>query len=200
MAAAPGSAPPPGFAAAPAISLAAAAGGAPLLIRQLFDAETGTFTYLLADVASRQGVLIDPVFEQHERDLSLIRELGIELIAYSPLALGLLARPAGVPAAFSRGPRALLSRRIGPRLQPLLQAMEAIARSRGSDPAAVALNWCRAHGAMPIPGLRRVAQAEAAAAALGWQLSGPERQELDALSRACVAAGAAMPRNPFLSD
>jgi pyridoxine 4-dehydrogenase len=128
------------------------------------------------------------------------RELGIELIAYSPLALGLLARPAGVPAAFSRGPRALLSRRIGPRLQPLLQAMEAIARSRGSDPAAVALNWCRAHGAMPIPGLRRVAQAEAAAAALGWQLSGPERQELDALSRACVAAGAAMPRNPFLSD
>ena len=81
MAAAPGSAPTSGFAAAPAISLAAAAGGAPLLIRQLFDAETGTFTYLLADVASRQGVLIDPVFEQHERDLSLIRELGIELVA-----------------------------------------------------------------------------------------------------------------------
>jgi len=81
VAAAPGSAPTPGFAAAPAISLAAAAGGAPLLIRQLFDAETGTFTYLLADVASRQGVLIDPVFEQHERDLSLIRELGIELVA-----------------------------------------------------------------------------------------------------------------------
>ena len=81
MAAAPGSAPTSGFAAAPAISLAAAAGGAPLLIRQLFDAETGTFTYLLADVASRQGVLIDPVFEQHERDLSLIGELGIELVA-----------------------------------------------------------------------------------------------------------------------
>lgn len=61
--------------------LAAAAGGAPLLLRQLFDGETGTFTYLLADVASRQGVLIDPVYEQHPRDLSLIRELGIELIA-----------------------------------------------------------------------------------------------------------------------
>ncbi len=63
------------------ISLAAAAGGAPLLLRQLFDAATGTFTYLLADVATRQGVLIDPVFEQHERDLSLIRELGIDLVA-----------------------------------------------------------------------------------------------------------------------
>ncbi len=61
--------------------LSAAAGGAPLLVRQLFDAPTGTFTYLLADGASAEGVLIDPVFEQHERDLALVRELGIQLVA-----------------------------------------------------------------------------------------------------------------------
>jgi len=61
--------------------LQAAAGGGALLFRQLFDAPTGTFTYLLADVASGEGVLIDPVFEQHERDLSLIRELGVHLVA-----------------------------------------------------------------------------------------------------------------------
>jgi glyoxylase-like metal-dependent hydrolase (beta-lactamase superfamily II)/rhodanese-related sulfurtransferase len=61
--------------------LAAAAGGSELLVRQLFDADTGTFTYLLADVASGAGVLIDSVFEQHNRDLSLIRELGIQLVA-----------------------------------------------------------------------------------------------------------------------
>ena len=61
--------------------LVAAAGGAPLLFRQLFDAATGTFSYLLADVASGEGVLIDPVFEQHSRDLSLIQELGIRLVA-----------------------------------------------------------------------------------------------------------------------
>ena len=66
---------------APLLSLRAAAGGGVLLFRQLFDADTGTFTYLLADVTSRQGVLIDPVFEQHSRDLSLIEELGIELVA-----------------------------------------------------------------------------------------------------------------------
>ncbi len=65
----------------PPFPLAAAAGGAPLLFRQLFDAETGTFTYLLADVASGEGVLIDPVYEQHPRDLSLVRELGIDLVA-----------------------------------------------------------------------------------------------------------------------
>ena len=61
--------------------LLAAAGGGGLLLRQLFDAPTGTFTYLLADVPSSEGLLIDPVFEQHERDLSLIRELGIQLVA-----------------------------------------------------------------------------------------------------------------------
>ena len=61
--------------------LRAAAGGASLLLRQLFDADTGTFTYLLADRDTGEGVLIDPVFEQHNRDLALIRELGIELVA-----------------------------------------------------------------------------------------------------------------------
>ena len=68
-------------ATAPALSLSAAAGGGSLLFRQLFDADTGTFTYLLADVPSRKGVIIDTVFEQHGRDLALIRELGIELVA-----------------------------------------------------------------------------------------------------------------------
>jgi len=53
--------------------LRAAAGGGDLLLRQLFDAATGSFTYLLADGASGEGVLIDSVFEQHERDLSLIQ-------------------------------------------------------------------------------------------------------------------------------
>ena len=63
------------------LALAAAAGQSPLLFRQLFDADTGTYTYLLADVVSHQGVLIDPVFEQHPRDLSLVQELGIDLVA-----------------------------------------------------------------------------------------------------------------------
>ena len=62
------------------VALGDAAGGQPLLHRQLFDATTGTYTYLLADVSSGDGVLIDPVFEQHERDLSLIRELGIPTV------------------------------------------------------------------------------------------------------------------------
>jgi glyoxylase-like metal-dependent hydrolase (beta-lactamase superfamily II) len=72
---------PVAVAPAPALSLSAAAGGGSLLFRQLFDGDTGTFTYLLADVPSRKGVIIDTVFEQHGRDLALIRELGIDLVA-----------------------------------------------------------------------------------------------------------------------
>ena len=51
-----------------------------LLVRQLIDRDTWTYSYLLVDPKTQQGVLIDPVFEQHERDLSLIKELGVELL------------------------------------------------------------------------------------------------------------------------
>jgi len=51
-----------------------------LIFRQLFDAVSSTYTYLLGDPHSRQAVIIDTVFEQHFRDRALIEELGLELI------------------------------------------------------------------------------------------------------------------------
>ena len=51
-----------------------------MLFRQLFDQDTSTYTYLLADEASRKAVIIDPVFEQIERDSTLIDELDLELV------------------------------------------------------------------------------------------------------------------------
>lgn len=50
-----------------------------MLFRQLFDMESSTYTYLLADPATREAVLIDPVLEQVERDLRLLTELGLKL-------------------------------------------------------------------------------------------------------------------------
>ena len=50
-----------------------------LIFRQLFDPVSSTYTYLLGD--SGQAVLIDPVFEHERRDLALLRELGLELVA-----------------------------------------------------------------------------------------------------------------------
>jgi glyoxylase-like metal-dependent hydrolase (beta-lactamase superfamily II)/rhodanese-related sulfurtransferase len=51
------------------------------VIKQLFDQTSATFSYLLADVKSRQALFIDTVYEQHERDLSLVRELELKLLA-----------------------------------------------------------------------------------------------------------------------
>ncbi|MFZ0409625.1 MAG: aldo/keto reductase [Cyanobium sp.] len=127
------------------------------------------------------------------------QELGIELIAYSPLALGLLGRPPGPLPPLPAGLRGQLWRRLWPGVQPLLEAMARIGATHGAAGDAVALNWCRAHGAMPIVGLRTLAQVERAAAALAWQLSLEERLELDQLALAATAAGTRMPANPFES-
>lgn len=48
--------------------------------RQLFDPETSTYTYLLADDRTLEAVLIDPVREHVERDVTLLRELGLRLL------------------------------------------------------------------------------------------------------------------------
>jgi sulfur dioxygenase len=50
-----------------------------VIFRQLFDQQSSTYTYLLADGASREALLIDPVFEQARRDVALIEELGLKL-------------------------------------------------------------------------------------------------------------------------
>lgn len=50
-----------------------------MFLRQLFDADTWTFTYLIADEASRKALLIDPVRDQVDRDLKLLGELGFTL-------------------------------------------------------------------------------------------------------------------------
>ncbi|MGB5695154.1 MAG: MBL fold metallo-hydrolase [Polyangiales bacterium] len=51
-----------------------------MLLRQLFDHETWTYTYLLADEESGEAVLIDPVIDQLERDIKLLQELDLKLV------------------------------------------------------------------------------------------------------------------------
>lgn len=51
-----------------------------MLLRQLFDRASSTYTYLLADDTTREAVIIDPVREQLERDAQLVEELGLKLL------------------------------------------------------------------------------------------------------------------------
>jgi len=50
-----------------------------MILRQLFDRETSTYTYLIADEETRAAALIDPVLEQVDRDLTILEELGLSL-------------------------------------------------------------------------------------------------------------------------
>ena len=52
-----------------------------LIFRQLFDPQSSTYSYLLADSHAREAVLIDPVFEQARRDAALVSELELKLVA-----------------------------------------------------------------------------------------------------------------------
>ncbi|CAM4826164.1 unnamed protein product [Rotaria magnacalcarata] len=49
------------------------------LFRQLFENESSTYTYLLADLATKQALIIDPVVDTVERDAKLIQQLGLKL-------------------------------------------------------------------------------------------------------------------------
>lgn len=50
-----------------------------MLFRQLFDQESSTYTYLIADKETLEAVLVDPVLEKVQRDYQLIQELGLKL-------------------------------------------------------------------------------------------------------------------------
>ncbi len=52
-----------------------------MIFRQLFESESSTYTYLLADPVTKRALLIDPVIETVERDLRVIAELGLTLAA-----------------------------------------------------------------------------------------------------------------------
>ncbi|XP_014327823.2 persulfide dioxygenase ETHE1, mitochondrial-like [Xiphophorus maculatus] len=49
------------------------------IFRQLFESESSTYTYLLADKNTKEAVIIDPVKETLDRDVKFVKELGLNL-------------------------------------------------------------------------------------------------------------------------
>ncbi|WKA07719.1 hypothetical protein VitviT2T_025504 [Vitis vinifera] len=108
--------------------------------------------------------------------------LGIRLISYSPLGLGMLTGKY-TPSKLPRGPRALLFRQILPGLEPLLNSLREIAQKRRKTIPQVAINWCICQGTIPIPGVKTVKQVEENLGALGWRLSSDELLQLEDAAR-----------------
>lgn len=131
--------------------------------------------------------------------LDTARELGVVILAYCPLAQGLLTgkyhpnltAPTAAPAAENPAiPVAAGARSLNPRfkgaglakIQPLIQELQALATHYDRTAAQVALNWLIAQGTLPIPGAKTAQQATQNAGALGWQIT-PGEQE--SLAQAC---------------
>lgn len=62
------------------ISAASSVVTEPVIFHQLFEKESSSYTYLLADPLTREAILIDSVLETVDRDLKLIAELGLKLL------------------------------------------------------------------------------------------------------------------------
>jgi aryl-alcohol dehydrogenase-like predicted oxidoreductase len=129
--------------------------------------------------------------------LNTARELGVTILAYSPLAQGLLTgkyttekyiKPIGV-------------RRFNPnfskngleKITPVLNVLRQVGEKYDRTPAQVALNWLIKQGVVPIPGAKTAQQAIQNAGALGWSLNTEEIAQLELVTRPWVKINAGIP-------
>lgn len=118
--------------------------------------------------------------------LARCKELGIRLIAYSPLEKGLLTGKYSVEVP-PPGSRGRMYTGLLPRIGPLLKSMTEIGQDHGGKSnTQVALNWLIYKGALPIPGAKNAKQARENAGGLGWKLTDEEAAKLDEASDAVL--------------
>jgi aryl-alcohol dehydrogenase-like predicted oxidoreductase len=120
--------------------------------------------------------------------LDTARELHITILAYSPLAQGLLtgkytiendSKPVGARALNPRFSRSGLEK-----LTPVIRQLQDLGARYDKTPAQVALNWLMAQGnVIPIPGAKNEQQARQNAGALGWTMTPDEMAKLRDVAR-----------------
>ncbi len=123
-----------------------------------------------------------------ERIVDTARELGVTILAYSPLAQGLLTgkyslenfkEPTGARRFDSR-----FSRQGLEKIAPVISLLRELGDKYDRTPAQVALNWLIAQGnVIPIPGAKTAEQASQNAGALGFSLQADEVAKLEQITR-----------------
>ena len=119
--------------------------------------------------------------------LDTARQLGVTILAYSPLAQGLVTGKYTPEKQFNFND----ARRIDPRfsknglekIAPVVKLLQQIGEKYDRTPAQVALNWLIAQGVIPIPGAKTAQQAIQNAGALGWSLSEEDVSQLERATR-----------------
>ncbi|MDP5338088.1 MAG: aldo/keto reductase, partial [Nodularia sp. (in: cyanobacteria)] len=120
--------------------------------------------------------------------LATARELGVTLLAYSPLAQGLLTGKYTPDITQTPGG----ARKIDPRfskeglqkIAPVISLLNSLGEKYDRTPAQVALNWLIAQGnVIPIAGVKTAQHVKQNAGALGWSLNTDEIAQLEQISR-----------------
>ena len=114
--------------------------------------------------------------------LEASRDLGVTLIAYSPIAQGLLTgkygpgdRPSGLVRRMGRA----FGEQNLKKIEPVVNILREIGEAHNKQPAQVALNWLiTQRSTFPIPGAKNELQARQNAGALGWGMIGEEAEKL----------------------
>jgi aryl-alcohol dehydrogenase-like predicted oxidoreductase len=115
--------------------------------------------------------------------LTAAKELGVTILAYCPLAQGLLTGKYGA----NKDTQPTGARKISPKfsqgglvkIELVVATLQEIATAHDKTPAQVALNWLVGQGdVVPIPGAKNAQQATQNAGALGWTLTPEERSKL----------------------
>lgn len=119
--------------------------------------------------------------------LDTAKALGVTILAYSPLAQGLLTgkytaenytSPTGARKLDPRFSRGGLEK-----LAPVIQLLQSLGDKYQRTPAQVALNWLTAQGSViPIPGAKNVEQVKQNAGAVGWSMDEADVAQLAAIT------------------
>jgi aryl-alcohol dehydrogenase-like predicted oxidoreductase len=110
--------------------------------------------------------------------LRACRELGVRVIAYSPIGMGLLTGKY-TPSKPPSGARRMMVRGLIGRVQPLVSLLREIGEAHGKTPAQVAINWTICKGTLPIPGAKTAKNAAMNAASANWRLTDDDIAALD---------------------
>jgi aryl-alcohol dehydrogenase-like predicted oxidoreductase len=125
---------------------------------------------------------------EHNGVMAAARDLGVVILAYSPLAQGLVTGKYTVenyqPPTGARKLDPRFSRQGLEKLAPVIQELKAIGAVHGKTPAQVALNWLIAQGnVMVIPGAKSAEQVRQNAGALGWEMTAEELGRVDTVTQ-----------------
>ncbi|MGT2526281.1 aldo/keto reductase [Streptomyces nojiriensis] len=130
---------------------------------------------------------------EHDGVLDTLRELGIGLVAYSPLGRGFLSGAVTSPDDFAADD----FRRTDPRFQgenfdrnlAVVDRVRRLAEEKGVTPSQLALAWTLRMGAVPIPGTKRRRYLEENVAATAVTLTDADLASIDAVAPYGVVAG-----------